>query len=417
MKYQEIQDLKLFDRTKRINFKMPIAPLLYGESFGKILKNIIKGLFFAPQFSLTGSYQNAILISYNFDFEKRTDFYKIYSTTKTAAGQFNELKITRKFELKNLLKKIFRVVKNIKHKENLTNKYLSSLEVSCLEVYLERIPKLLDEFSQKLNPIMYISFCDSYMEENVIAQYFKQQKTPTITHQHGLYRQTNRLTNGTDSEAYLNFVSDYMLLWGDKTKKELINCGIDHKRLFVVGKIEPKEIISKDELPQHEKFFFIVFLNGDNNFYSNLNLLKIANEYSVLFNKRYVLKYHPTSKKKLYKKYLNNKFQGEVASLDRLHQYFFGLCHSSGIVIELLRNGLPTYILKDQFLDNFFDINECVFSNANELANKVKIHSINGEKSKAIFRKIGNSLIEYCNEQSIIQKTEVLLSTIKKQKL
>jgi hypothetical protein len=412
MNFEDIQKLKLKNENRNINFYSAMAPLLYGQSFLKILKTLVKSLLFSPNLNIVSPrFKSDILFSYNFNADKRKDYYNIYITTLSAFQNSNQLEIKRSFDALSFPLKFFKLVKKVFFKKNLGINILSRIIIYSLELHLENLPKKIDEIYNLLNPKIYISFCDSYMEENICTQYFNSKNILTITHQHGLYRKTNSFTHGTDSEAFLNFVSNFILLWSNKTKEEFINCNINPNRLVVLGKAQPKHLKKIDSFNYNDNNF-IVFLNGDKNLKSNLNLIAISNDYSNKTNTKYMVKFHPTSRRRLYKNFFNSNYVCEISNLVELRKFKFGLCHSSGIIFDLMKIGMPIYILEDKFLDNYFKIDGVTITDVDGLFSKIEYLNNNREIVIENLQEISRNYIEYYDVKTIIKRTKLILNNI-----
>ncbi|MDA9199447.1 hypothetical protein N9O59_05315, partial [Schleiferiaceae bacterium] len=240
----------------------------------------------------------------------------------------------------------------------------NKIKVALLENYFFKLKQDLVKLESKAK--LYVSFCDSYLEENLAAQYFNQQGYSTATLQHGQYRVNNRGFEGTDSESYLNFVSTYLFAWGIKTKHEFRKVGIEGSRIIVTGALKP--FTDSTKIAESKKVnSFVVFLNGESHIHSNKGLLLWANKFAEKFGFTYTIKPHPMSRLDYYLRLTNNEFMGFVYEECDVFHNRFALVHSSAVILELMVKKFPYFQLNDEYLDSIFKNNYNNFANFEEL--------------------------------------------------
>jgi hypothetical protein len=225
----------------------------------------------------------------------------------------------------------------------------------------------------KSNYKNYISFCDSYLDENYIAQWIRlNYDTVTFTLQHGQYKFTKSGNESNDSDAYENFVSHYIFVWGESTKKEFIKANIPSEKIIVAGSLKPftSKIKFNFDINGNTKLICVA-LDGDQTYKSNINLLEIIIDFCRENGFGYYLRFHPRSNIKFYKKYLLNEFfKGKVDSITMYQKNIsFMVLHTSGVIIEAITNKIPFFLYIDNLSESIhYELNRG-FINKNNLLN------------------------------------------------
>jgi hypothetical protein len=346
MNGNKIQELKTDTDfiNEEINFIKVIAAKLYSLNKKEFIKFFLLGLFYWPDFKLQRKNKDnsGFLFSKNFNCNARPDYQDIYDNVSSIQDN-TTLNIDRKVSPVSIidfaLKFPKRLIKNYSKKLTI----LEVLAITSLEVYFLRV---LDEVKKiDLNQFQfYLSFCDSYLEENLLAQYCKNKKIKTATLQHGQFKYTkNNIT--TDSEAYLNFVSDFIIVWGEATKKEFSRAGVDKTRIIVAG--VPKHIYGCSSKTDKYSAFACIYLNGDLHSDSNNDMLKIAVTVLRKKNLNYKIRCHPSSSFVVKENYNTDPlFKGY--SLERGGNFEYNILHISGVLVDLLMNNENTIIYQDK---------------------------------------------------------------------
>jgi len=365
MNFKTIQRLKNYQvlNTGNINMAKVMAARLYSKGFLDFIKTLLLSLLFESNFIYKDS-KSDFIISKNFDSDKRKDYDFIYKKLKDTLIDFNEIIFIKRFKPFYLLLNIKNTI--IYYKKNKSTDILFSerVKISLLENYFNNLLIKLHSFS--FNSKVYISFCDSYLEENLAAQFFNYNGTLTATLQHGQYRLNNKGYESTDSESYLNLVSDYIFVWGIKTKHEFLKAGVNPEKIIVTGALKP--FTQNNKIINHKTIkSFIVFLNGESHVESNYKMILLANEFAELYDFTYVIRPHPMNPLKKYLKKTNYKFNGLVYKEDQTFNNDFAIVHSSGIFLELMSKNFPFFHLLDDYLDSIFRNDYNNFSNITEL--------------------------------------------------
>ena len=249
------------------------------------------------------------------------------------------------------------------------------------------------EFFDNLSFNNLVVFADMQPEDNLLVQFFKNSKI-TITLQHGLFVDYEESFN-ISSVQYKNVTSRYFLTWGNENKK-LIQKYSRHVNVRICGNPTMKEFNYQHN---NSSDFFTVFLDWDVFENENRLLLEIAGKLSKKINKKILIRYHPSNKKKLYSTNdLSLKIQADY------YDSFFLLGHTSSMIHKCLRWGMPIFKLKTRIHSNPIDKNY-EFSNVEDLLEKIKnlqnfqkIKKNNigyiGEESKNKYRKFFNEIYE-----------------------
>ena len=270
------------------------------------------------------------------------------------------------------------------------NKLYLSILLAEYHIALSKIEKNLN-FDYDL----ITTFCDAHNVEHYIAQRYKNSGVKTITLQHGQYKVIKNEYIIGDNEAYNNFISDYILLWGEKTKDEFLKAGISEDRLIVVGALKNK-FYSKftDLLSNH----FCVSLDGEAYEQSNFAMINIANQISDKIAANYTIRFHPKNNKTKYIKATNKYY------VDQNYNFaYFQIIHMSSVIFEYLTKNIPIYVFYDEQSEEIFNIEDVIF---NDLESFLKVNK-NYHDKKIIISNIKTRFIEdnpYNNYKRFIEK-------------
>jgi len=365
MRFHTIQRLKATRvlMSGRINIASVIAAKLYSSDAISLLSYIVLTIFYNAEFEVESTGGKKLLLSRNFLSVNREDYWDIYINF-ISLGEFDELIFRRRFSFVNVLKNITCFLSVIRNNVNLGLKFFDLLTVSSLQAYYIRAKKNYNSI-QFSNYESYISFCDSYLEENLVAQMAKCSGLKTATLQHGQYRVNMRGRESTDCEAYLNFVSDYIFVWGEATKIEFIKGGVESDRILVCGAL--KSFYEEDRVSYIvEDDAICIILNGDSHLKSNFTMLPLVAKFCEDRNISFYIRPHPASKNKFYEKFLKNPLCLGLHNDSRRYQ--FSIIHTSGVFVEMLMNDDCFLVYKDDFLDELFEIDGSNFCSVDELS-------------------------------------------------
>lgn len=370
MHFEDIQKLKLNSRLviNNINFGKIIAAKLYSNSIKFTFKCVILSLLFEGEIIYSNN-SSKILISYINEPGRRKDQEYMYDLLKTIIEDYNEIKIKRKFTFNKLFIRIIELIRMINNNNSLNVKLLDNFRISALEVYFLNIHKKLRKI--KFEEKLYISFCDSYMEENLFAQYLSNKKIITATLQHGQYRYIKKGYETTDVEAYLSFVSDYLFSWGQVTKNEFIKAGIQDTKILNVGAL--KEFSNRKILkPKKKCKTFCLILNGQAHSSSNIKMIKLANEIAEVYEMYYYIRPHPMNKLKNYTKFIDSRyFIGTMSNKTfNINEINFSLLHMTAVFVEMLSYNSLFFVFNDEWTEELFKIELITIKNLSEFSIK-----------------------------------------------
>jgi len=364
MNYSKIQSIKLLSVFKNngINFASVISAKLYSNDFRSLVSYIVLAVFFKPIYSIKRNEGAKILLSHNFSSIIRKDYLHIYNNF-LLISEFDELSFERKLCLGQVFSNLFCFLREFKKKISLGLSLSELVSVASLESYYKRAHsnyKSID-FTKYTS---YVSFCDSYLEENLIAQMANLANLTTATLQHGQYRVNSPGKETTDVESYLNFVSDYLFAWGEATKNEFIKGGVNPNRVLVCGSLKP--FYETGTLGSGSKKYAVcIVLNGDSHLTSSLEMLSIVVHFCEKNSINYYIRPHPSSRNKVYLKYLSGTYCLGLHA--ESYSYQVSIIHSSGVFVEMVMKEQCFFVYKDEYLDDVFEVEGVCFSDEKEL--------------------------------------------------
>jgi O-antigen/teichoic acid export membrane protein len=345
-RYERIQAFKrspavTFDG---INYARVVASYLYDDSLGGALRKLVFAVMFAPRLGREGT-SAATAIFYSHRSKHRDDYDYIVAELRAAAGAEHDY-----FELSERLSPIqwWRTLRSLPSglaaAKAFEGRRASKLGAAVLIAKYKSVTAELDRSVVSTHRTV-ATFCDALAHDNLVAQLAVRAGARTVTAQHGQYRILDEMSMSSDAEAYANFVSDRMLVWGESTISELSRFGIDRNRLLVTGWIRqwPSRGVSV------RRGVFGVMLNGANGAESNLMLLESAAQLADRLDLRYVVRTHPSFDEKSYRGVVSDRCDAvkPMSSGDYLDQIDFSLCHASSAGIEMLLLGSPLYVVDD----------------------------------------------------------------------
>lgn len=359
MDFSSIQELKknpiLF--SNNINYGRVMSAKLYPNGKMYTAKCFILAAIFEPTLKYTDINSN-VIISKNFELEKRSDYLFIFNQLRNFIPS-NQLVFHRKKSIGSFFRNMVMIYKNYKKNRAIDDSFHNILRISSLELYYKKLPEKLNCLDLKSK--LYISFCDSYLEENLLTQYFNQKKISTATLQHGQYKYIRAGFENTETEAYLNFISNYLFAWGKITEREFLKAGIRKSRILTVGAL--KEFTDrKSDSTKTAGNRFLIILDGETHHESNINMIKAANKISEKFQLEYDIRYHPDNYRKNYVKVTNNYYHESYnVAHDNLSYYEFSILHMSGVFVEMLSYNLPFFVYEDKYTEDIFKLELITF--------------------------------------------------------
>lgn len=349
-----------------INYGRVIATDLYDTSCKGYLKQIAKCFLFEYMVKFSG--KSDCVFAYSLSYAKRKDYDEIRDAFFKIFPDISYLSVEKVKTVKRILPKLF----------------------SCLRYWLKflfggvKTPFLCAVLVTKYKPLegkleeavcfdkrkLAVSFCDAMGEDNLFTQLANRRKIKTVTLQHGQYRVLDEKNEKADVEAYKNFISDYLLAWGEATRREFVKAGICGERVLPVGALKP---FSNAPLPPKHKFkgVFGVVLCGEIYVDTNIAMIKFANKLAEKYNLTYFLRMHPRNDAGKYLKHVNKKLLSEISFDVKNDEYVdkvdFSIIHMTGVFVELLGLNSVLFVYEDRYMENLFKIIPYTFSEEKKL--------------------------------------------------
>ncbi|EIF44767.1 hypothetical protein DOK_02026 [gamma proteobacterium BDW918] len=360
VKFEVIQDFKKSNSAtfSGVNYAHVVATYLYDSSVFGGMKRIFFSLFFMARFDASfgkvGLDGAEIVMFYSAKQKRRSDYDYILEKLKSIAGPgANYLKSEEKFSLvqpfctaRYLLTSIFGTRG---FRSTLKGRLVAGFLIAKYRSNAQNVNKI-----KAFNANRLVTFCDALPWDNLVTQFARNEGFRTVTSQHGQYRLLTDQNMSADAEAYANFISDRMLCWGSATRNEFCRYGVSSSRLAVVGWIR-----EWSEPPQVKKTnTFGVMFNGENGRVSNQSLIEAAKVIAKATGFSYLVRMHPKNRVDDYLNLIDER----CVSIDVMpySEYIenveFSLAHMSGTVIEILRYGLPVYVVDDGRLADVFKV-------------------------------------------------------------
>lgn len=252
-----------------------------------------------------------------------------------------------------------------------------------------------------------VSIFDAREYENIFTQFCNSQGIVTATLQHGHFGKRGYLNSISYylDIAYAGFVSDYFLAWGQYSKENAIEAGVESGRIVKCGC--PDFI---NPVPVECKGVDVgVLFDGDINAKEdNLEMLRIALELLEKEDSKVKVKLHPSDSIDNYRNRINaEKVELFVGSIREFaEQVSFVICCNTSALIQLLAIGVDVFRYKttlryDMYtaLDDFSFVDSeglmSVMKNNEEYKDKLSLLSeAVGVKSK--YNMVLDNLYGYC---------------------
>lgn len=275
--YSRLYNCSIAHRLKLLLFALVFKARLSGGEAGEG----------ADVYAIAGSYVN-----------RRPDTLEMWKNVVSCISQLQcaQLLIGQRFDLLGVLKKVIRSMHFFTRLRSKNLKLFDRLLVAILLSKGERDADYLNSWACSVRGTCkcVLTFCDAIGIENAIAQTARNHDICSVTIQHGQYRQSGGNIPSPDDEAYKNFVSDYLLCWGQATVDELTKVGIGKERFFSSGRFLNRSNPKPKAANQPDRFG--VVLSGENSPEKNTHLLVFASQLANFLNKQYLVRLHPSSR-------------------------------------------------------------------------------------------------------------------------
>lgn len=204
----------------------------------------------------------------------------------------------------------------------------------------------------------YLSMCHIIGLENLLTQFFREKGIMTYSLEEGIYMVYNK-NFVIGSIAYENFATDHLLCWGQYTKDQYSEYGIESSKIYVAG--YPKEQVLKSQKTNNRYKKCLVLLAGPLFGDVNSNLLSmlefIKEEYEI------TLKSHPVNYLQM-EAYANSHLLSIVPQKqtisDCLNKGEFDFCVAVNTTAyyESWMSGIPCIRYYDERFDIFYGFDD-----------------------------------------------------------
>lgn len=353
-----------------INYGRVIAMQTYDTSIKSVTKEFIRLFTFDYKIEISGNKNSNICLFYSLRSSKRKDYDYIIDLFKKSITDIKCIDLISYKSFNKILKKLVVLIKNIiRFKLNNVDDVIISSIVATKYIILNE--ELNKEFLFEDIDLL-CTFCDAYGPDNLATQIATNNKITTATLQHGQYRILSTGNEIADAEAYENFISDYMLVWGQATVDEFKKVKINSDRLIKIGAL--KEFSFNDRMNSYHKTgVFGVVLSGEPYKETNIKMINLANIIAEKYNLKYILRIHPKNNVSLYEKYCKSEYLfgiiSNVNNIEYAKKIEFSLIHMTGVFVELLSINSPIVVFEDYKLEDIFKINNYCIKNIHEFDN------------------------------------------------
>lgn len=351
-----------------IDYSRVIATRAYNASFKNTFREFLRFLAFDYDFSFKEN-SGKILVVYSYLGKGRADFDSIVDMfCHTLKYNYDRLDFIYKIRIVYIIKKLVHMV--WLYFKFLFSKVRNPFFAAILSSQFIHYKGKLEKYLKNNNYELLVSFCDAHGIENMITQIAKEKGIKTATLQHGQYRVLKRETENADIESYDNFISDYLLAWGERTTEEFVKAGVDESRILPVGAL--KSFSKNERIPLHDGLnIFGVVLDGNIYHDSNVLMIKYANYLAKKFNLKYILRLHPKNNLNDYINLCDSdcllKSISRIENSEYAKMVDFSIVHMTGVFVELLSINSPMILMKDDYLEDIFAIKGMFFRNEDEM--------------------------------------------------
>lgn len=341
-----------------VNFGKVIAPYLYDLSFKAILKRFTFATIFSTSLVVDGEKESGRILIYSCRSKKRSDYDHIIDRNRYGMGPGHLfVEVIDKLNPMQCVRTAAMFLSSFRMAASWSGGFLEKLTVGLLIAkFRSSSTPVLDEVIRGARQL--VTFCDAQPTENLASQLGRIAGAVTLTNQHGQYRYLDDQNLSEDAEVYANFVSDYLLCWGEATVAEFAKAGINSERMIVVGWLRSWPQRGSAEKMVVVPGTFGVMLNGENARESNTAMLAIAEALAEQMGMKYLVRLHPWSEASSYSALCGPGCSG----LEKLPLFLyqnrveFSIGHMSGAVVELLCSDQAIYLLDDGKLAGAFNI-------------------------------------------------------------
>lgn len=335
--------------------------------------------------------QNGLVSTFTENYRK--DHFELYN--KVINSLTIKPTVTNLFELKNkvslhlfvdiyLILKVFCKLRIIDIK--LTDKIHLGIEYAYLVNTIKELDKL--DFSKVKK---YLCMCHVLSIENLLTQYFKNKNITTYSLQEGIYL-VYKKNKVLGCIAYELFETDHLLCWGQYTKDEYINYGIESSRINVAGYPKINQLKPLDNKNKYKKC--LVLLAGPIFGDVNDKLLKLLTDMRNDFE--FTLKSHPANYALMLAYANSNQFNivpksETVSACFESGRFDFCIAVNTTAYYEAWMAGIPCVRYYDDRFDNFAGFDD-LFSDKLEFQELIRNYRRKSKNEDEIIRMLEYSI-------------------------
>ncbi|PWK77723.1 hypothetical protein LX99_02608 [Mucilaginibacter oryzae] len=268
------------------------------SEFEKLRYYQIISLFFKVRKlgKLRDVFSKNILVTNGIDRNDYTELIEGFTKDLSDYSYYSLTGLPNEYTVKLSLKSFFSAVNYVFFKKRrCINSFKEKLCIAGAIVYYRRI---LDDLENSFAGInlqgkKYVAFNSAYDIETLITLFFKSKGVTTYHLSHGVSYIKYKKTMPLDRVNGENITADNILVWGESSKRDLINnYSIFPEKILVAG--NPKYPKRKINVKQSFKTG-IVFLGRNIYDDQNVRIVEIVGEVSKLWQIKFVIKPHPRS--------------------------------------------------------------------------------------------------------------------------
>lgn len=353
-RYVAIQDWKASKGAvlDGVNYANVVATFLYQSGGRSLLRRAAYALLFGWRIT-GGSETGEMLIFYSHRDKKRSDYdYIVDYLVEAAENEAALVELHDHLSPVQLLRTLGLWPSGWRATRTLRLDLLERVTASLLIARYRSARRSLEQFIRGRDAVT--TFSDALPWDNMVAQLAGIASLPSITAQHGQYRLLDETNISADAEAYANFVSDVMLVWGPATVDQLTKAGIAPNRLITSGWIRERPHIEQAVDIDRSSTFGVV-LNGQNGDAGNYMLIHTAEKLASALGMRYMMRAHPTFGPRDYAQAAPHCIEIRPMTLDDYaSRVAFSLAHASSSALELLLADQLIYVVDDGTVADVF---------------------------------------------------------------
>lgn len=168
-------------------------------------------------------------------------------------------------------------------------KYINFKYLAAISKYL-KIIDFYDELLKNIKVKAVITTQDNEPLDYIFTQLAKKNNIKTISHQHGIF---------LERVGYEYYYSDYILVWGEKSKEFLEKKGVlKNKKCYIVGTSKFNFLL---KYRNSEKKDVVLCMTDDGKLSNKKELIKYFNDIDINFGKK-IIKLHPYQNMENFKK-------------------------------------------------------------------------------------------------------------------